>query len=766
VEFFAEMNRIIVVFLACFCVNVIQASAQNTVFSGRVIDANARPLANVHVLLDGGEYYDVTNSEGHFEIKGISFGTYSLTVQRIGFGSYNKKITIDESGIRNFKVTLRSKRYRFKTVVVTATRGRRLVEEVPVPVTVIEKEEISRTGATRLSEVLAEQTGLRLTSDHGTGIQVQGFSSEYTLIMLNGQPLIGRPAGTLDLSRISVGNIKQIEMIKGPSSALWGSQALAGVINIITQTATEPFSATITSRYGTNNNLDLGTNLSWQYGNWQNHLFINRNSSGGYRLNSGSVSPTVPGFHNYTASYRTGITLSDWISLDFYGRYFREQYESQSFIDEDETRVFLNDEGLRQDYSINPSLTIDFTKGAKLEVSHFISSYRTERTLAYQEGGSLYQQTIFDQSYHKSDAQFTMAWNARQITTTGAGLTQQGLTSGHYAGTPSFRNFFLYGQHEWMPFEKLDIIVGFRYDTHNEYGSQLSPKLSARYKINEWLHIRASAGSGFKAPDFRQLFLNFTNPTVGYSVFGSIGAAQRVRELQEQGKISRILVPLDQLEAITAEQSWAYNLGFDLYPAENLQFRVNFFRNDVNDMIETAPIATKVNGQSVFSYFNLTQIYTQGIEAQMRWEPYNGLGLSLGYQLLDAERLIKETRTVQDEQGDIFEKTFSSYEPLLNRSAQSGNIKVFYEYEPYGLQASIRGTFEGKYGFGDSNGNGYADPEEYVGGYSLWDMTVSKSFNEKFRLQTGIENIFDFTRPGSLSYLPGRLFYLQLSLQL
>ena len=85
-----------------------------------------------------------------------------------------------------------------------------------------------------LGEVLVEQTGLAVVADHGNGIQVQGFNSDYTLILINGQPIIGRTAGTLELDRITVNNIKQIEITKGPSSSLYGSEALAGVINIIT----------------------------------------------------------------------------------------------------------------------------------------------------------------------------------------------------------------------------------------------------------------------------------------------------------------------------------------------------------------------------------------------------------------------------------------------------------------------------------------------------------------------------------------------------
>src|SRR5699024_39687 len=143
----------------------------------------------------------------------------------------------------------------------------------------------------------------------------------------------------------------------------------------------------------------------------------------------------------------------------------------------------------------------------------------------------------FVQYFHRSGLQVIKSWSSCLISTVGSGYKHEQLKAKRYDGQPAFNSYFIYGQHEWMPTPKWDIIAGLRYDGHSEYSAQLSPKLSARYKFSDWLHLRASAGSGFKAPDFRQLFLNFTNPTVGYSVFGSSTVRQRVEELQERGQI-------------------------------------------------------------------------------------------------------------------------------------------------------------------------------------------------------------------------------------
>src|SRR5699024_11360319 len=132
--------------------------------------------------------------------------------------------------------------------------------------------------------------------------------------------------------------------------------------------------------------------------------------------------------------------------------------------------------------------------------------------------------------------------------------------------------------------------------------------------------------------------------------------------LQERDQVEHILIPLNRLEEIRAEQSWAYNAGIDLFPTDQLTIRINGFRNNVDDLIESAPVATKTNGQSIFTYFNLDEVYTQGIETQLRWQPSDQLELSAGYQLLDARRKVSETRDIVNNQGEVVERESSSYE--------------------------------------------------------------------------------------------------------
>jgi len=125
-------------------------------------------------------------------------------------------------------------------VIVTATRTENKVSNIPLPVEVISAKNIQRSGSQKLLDILQMQTGLVVANNplgtslqgypnpFGEGIQMQGLDPAYTLILVDGEPLVGRNAGILNLGRIAIGNIKQIEIIKGPATCLYGSDALAG----------------------------------------------------------------------------------------------------------------------------------------------------------------------------------------------------------------------------------------------------------------------------------------------------------------------------------------------------------------------------------------------------------------------------------------------------------------------------------------------------------------------------------------------------------
>jgi outer membrane receptor for ferrienterochelin and colicins len=347
-------------------------------------------------------------------------------------------------------------------------------------------------------------------------------------------------------------------------------------------------------------------------------------------------------------------------------------------------------------------------------------------------------------------------------------MIDESVEATRYDGIKRYNTKYAFVQHEFFLKFKTQFITGLRYDAHNSYRNQFSPKFSASHELNDMVTLRGSAGVGYKAPDFRQLFLNFTNSVAGYSVFGSQEVNQRLAELQRDNQILNVLIDTSTFGDLSPESSLAINLGTVIKLKSGYLATVNLFRNDIRNLIETQPVARKVNGQNVFSYQNLREVFTQGAEFDVNKKyEFNkkSLNVSVGYQYLEAKdrsvlRKIKEgnvfRRNPETLETERVQK--SDYFGLMGRSKHSANVKFFYT-APKGFSASLRTIYRGKYGFGDLNGNNIADAQsEFVNGYLLVNTSAGHKFKQ-WDFQAGIDNLTNFRNPQFIPTLPGRIFW-------
>lgn len=750
----------------CFCGLSATVCARQAQISGRVEDRSraAVPQAQVYV---SETKWALTGGDGSFVIEDVEPGAYQLNVTKLGYEAYSEEITIKNGETAQITAVLREKVYAERPVVVTASRTKKDLEAVSVPVTVVNKQEIERSGSMRLSDILEEQIGLNIISNHGTGVQVQGFDPEYTLIMIDNQPVIGTVAGTLDLERLTIGDVEQIEIVKGPSSALWGSDALAGVINIITEKSKEPVSLNASGRFGTHNNYDGAANFSVKTKDFSGRIFGNLNGSDGYDLNKATIAPTVPAYDNHTFSGDLGYRLSKHIALAAKGRFYSENQSYKDVSDISEGAKELDGRDVRQNYNFTPEVQIFAGSRQLLDLTAHFSRFTYDSRLKLAATGELNFRESFDQALNKYELKSSTFWNKTQTTVAGAGLNNEGLKGEIYAEVPDHYSFFVFAQHEYDLSDQLALTGGFRYDSHNEYSSQLSPKFSVLFRPSEKIHFKASAGSGFKAPDFSQLYLDFTNPIAGYSVFGSTTVKEGVAKVENSGQLDELYVNPNDIDEIKAEHSFSWNAGIDVYPSDELIVKVNGFRNNVRDLIETQRIGLKTNGQSVFTYINLNRIYTQGFEAEARYSPgfLSGLSLAAGYQFLDARQLItREFDEVKD--GVVISHRKKEYVPMFNRSRHSANLKIYYTLESLGIDLSMRLQHRGRYGFADLNANDIIDSNEYAEAHTIINTSAAKYFGSRVKLQVGVDNITNYSNYRFLPSNPGITFYTQLNIKL
>jgi outer membrane receptor for ferrienterochelin and colicins len=676
-----------------------------------------------------------------------------------------------------------------ETVVVTATRNERQMGALPMPVTLIPKVNIQTMGSMRLTDVLTEQTGLVVVpqvNGQGNGLQLQGFNPDYTLILIDGEPFVGRTTGTLELSRISVGNIKQIEIVKGPSSSLYGSEALAGVINIITERPSGT-KAGLYSRYGSNNTLDLNADLSLANEHVGFYAFANRYSTNGYDLSPTSYGKTVSPFHNYTLSSKLTFKLSSKTQFNISGRWFDETQVNRFRVISGNEEFLTAGEARVSDWNLNPVLTHRFSNNIKSTLRVYATRYNTETNLNQEPANTPYYHDTFNQLFLRPEFNSEIFFNEKNVSTVGVGYIRESVSTTRYNDDKEREQKTRYAflQHEWQPTETFSVIAGARLDQNSVYGSQLSPKFSSRWVMNSKLTLKGSVGVGFKAPDFRQLYYNFTNTAAGgYSVLGTEVVGDLLADLEAQGQIQAYVLNPSEIGKLDAERSTSINLGgtWKLFGPISMDF--NFFRNNINNLIDSRIVAITTSDQNIYSYKNTERAFTQGLELNTGYRVGTNWNFSLGYQLLFAKDRdvvdgIKEGSVYRRDPETLATYRLKSWEyfGLYNRSRHTGNFKIFYDDKTSGWFGSLRVIYRGRYGAGDMMGNiqGEAIPasdknnnsiqdvyDNFVNGYGLVNVSIGKNL-EAFRLQGGVDNIFNYTEPVFIPNLPGRLAYVSVA---
>ena len=658
-------------------------------------------------------------------------------------------------------------------VVVTATRTERKLGNVAVPVTVISRQTIRQSGSLRLHDILGEQTGLFITQGFGRGLQMQGLSPDYTLILVDGEPLIGRMGGVLDLSRITVGNIRKIEVVKGPSSSLYGSEALAGVVNIITDRSSgKRLRADL--RYGRFHTTDASVDGATRSGKLTLGGFMNSNSSKGYSLLPNAMQQTVEPSWRLTGQYNLGYEFSGKTRLGLSMRYARDEIWNTILVSNLGSQLLSKGSEVNREVNLTPTLTHRFNEKVRTTFRAYMADFRSVQDLAVKGEASTYNDR-FSQQFRRLENQTDISFSESLTLSAGGGIIGESVRSNRYDSLETRREnsvgyFFL--QQEWRPAERLTLIGGLRYDDNSAYASVWSPKLALQYRLNEKIRINISAGRGFKAPDFRQLYLNFTNIAAGsYSVFGSLVASEEIKKLSASGQIDQILPAFNRLADLKPETSTGINLGVQYTPGPKWNFRVNLFRNDVSNLILTDIIAFKKNGGQIFSYMNISRVFTQGGELEAGWQLRKGMTLSGGYQYL-----MTADKDVLDEisSGKVYMRdiktglssrlTARQYAGLPGRSKHMLNLKFFMESKDQRWFMNSRLMYRSRWGTTDLDGNGIINREdEFAKGYIQANLAGGRNFRNGVRLGAGVDNLFNYRDPANLPGLPGASWYISLS---
>jgi outer membrane receptor for ferrienterochelin and colicins len=322
-----------------------------------------------------------------------------------------------------------------------------------------------------------------------------------------------------------------------------------------------------------------------------------------------------------------------------------------------------------------------------------------------------------------------------------------------------------------MPVSRLTLIAGFRYDENKVYASAFSPKVAGQFKLNDNWRLQASYGKGFKAPDFRQLYLNFTNTAAGgYSVYGALEATRIIKAQQSAGLIAEVAPEFYKLTALKPELSNGINFGWIGKISKGIEWQTNFFRNDIKELIESRQVASRVDNSQIYSYINVKNAYTEGLETNLRCRINPSWSVDAGYQFLStadkSEKALVEKGNfyfTRDANNYSVAVKTSDYLGLPNRSKHMANVKLQYENLAHACFANLRANYRSKWVVFDKDGNGiYNAQDEFANGFVMLNLSVGKDFKSGYRVQGGIDNLTSYNDLRNLPYLPGRTYYLSL----
>jgi outer membrane receptor for ferrienterochelin and colicins len=670
-------------------------------------------------------------------------------------------------------------------VFITATRSERKLSNIAVPAIIINKKTIQQTGSLKLQDILQEQTGINVVNSSlatslngypnpfGQGIQMLGLDPSYTAILMDGEPLIGRNAGILKLGRIATGNIRQIEIVKGPSSSLYGSEAMAGVINILTAS---PTLETIDAQFHAASNSTYAATAS--YGNKFKktgvQFFVNTYTTQGYDLDEKLYGKTIDPFTDFTTNLKLTHDFTNKTQLLVSLRSFSSKQNNNYQIFQSGTAGIVSGHTTENDQSAFIQFKHQINSFKKVYFRTFYNQYANNSFVNLENTNTQFDETTFQQSILKPELQYESVKNKKSRYVAGVGAYLETINASRYSGKQTLYTLYTFTQKEWFALkEKLTIIAGARIDKRTDFNVNLSPRIALAYKPNSHFKFTTSVGWGFKAPDFRHMYLNLANSQIGYSLIGSTILAQQLQSLQQQGALQNgaNINPFLNTVNLQPEKSFGTHIGAK-YTKNKLVIEAGIYRNDINNLIDVFILPfTKTNGGNIYSYRNINKIFTQGIELDIKYSVNKNVVLSAGYQFVEAKD--KEVLS-QINEGTLYKRDPATlitsvvkradYFGIANRSKHNINGKLLWMNNDNSFNAYIRFIYRGKFGFNDVNGNTIIDDErEMVAGFWMSNIAISKNFNKSFQLQAGIENLFNYTNAQQLPHIAGRLLFVNIN---
>ena len=599
-----------------------------------------------------------------------------------------------------------TRQYSLDEVVVTGTRTPKFLKDTPIQTRVITSRDIARLDATNVQDLLQQELpGVEFSyaMNQQTHLNFAGFGGQGILFLVDGERLAGESMDDVDFTRLTMDNVERIEIVKGAASALYGSNANGGVINIITKKNTSPWTLNLNGRVAKHGERRYGATLGLSGKHWNNMLSSNYNSTDNYSVSSAAnavtrVISTIYG--DKTVNVKEQLSWSPTASFGLTGRagyFFRETTRTAGMPER--YRDFTG--GLRMDWKISPD---DVLQANYAFDQYDKSDYQTQRHLDIRDYSNV--QNTFRALYNHT-------FGGGDVLTVGADFMHDYLYNTLLDGeTRSQDCFDVFAQYDWMATSKLEIVGAVRYDYFSDGAiSRVTPKVNLCYRPMRRLTLRVGYGMGFRAPTLKEKYYNFD--------------------------MSGIWI-IEGNKDLKAETSHNLTLSAE-YTRGHYNFTASGYYNIVTNKLATAAPYFKSTSDKLpyLPYANLANYAVHGGEfgVQARWD--NGMSARVVYAYTK-EHLPK------DKDGNSIN---NQYIPAREHSL---NVRFDYDRQlcrNYGIGVGLNGrVYSGTKNLEFKN---YYDVNEGTvrveyPAYTIWKLSLTQRIGKAVKLTTAIDNLLNY----------------------
>jgi outer membrane receptor for ferrienterochelin and colicins len=660
----------------------------------------------------------VADHEGVARFAALPAGTYEVRAAFPGFAdTAEPAVAVAEGGAKSLELVLGVAQLSTSLMVETANRREQLLLDVAEPVTLIEKTQIEDTGARSAKDLLVEQNGSGIQVNAGGGqgyISINGIPNKGVLVLLNGRRYLGKDAnGNLNLEELRLANIERIEVVKGAGSALYGSDALGGVVNFITSQPSERgITNSLTLSGGSYDDYRVDDSLSWRGGRGGVSL------GGGYRTYDGfdleSCTPerqastackpnpqTIgqPPSTYWNASGTADFEITKKVVARVFGDYQLREVRDYFFSGATQlaSTVYDSERDLTR-YTLSPEVDFLLSPRTGFNATYTYGKYLRDETRVFVSDGRVVPQAPWREWNQEAKLTARHGWQAfgrEHPLQGGYEYRNEKLSRGSLAPAtgPGGDNPFgiaekgrdinvLWGQQELNVTSRLKLTAGLRYDDYSDFGHEWSPKAEAVLTLAPEHRLRGSFGHGFRPPYFNELYLNTPPFFVG----------------------NPDLVP---------EVSDGFTGGYT-FAGKAAQVSVDGYYTKVKNGIIFFQLTP-----SLYTYRNIDRYNSKGVNVAASVDLPWGFTPSVAYAYNKREN---------PEGAEV-----GGY------PNHSGFVKLLWANPRLGLRANLRGQVNGKVPPGADG--------TYQPSYDLWSAQVSKRFASLgaygVNVYAQVDNIFD-----------------------